>query len=128
MPVTGSSARVSTTRLGTPVGPPPLISAQPVAAPWLTSMVCQTWPTFRPPMVTHTSFGLAGLIAIPLIHPAAPARNVGAPGERVKPGNGGRFPVIATQSVSAGPAPEFPLRDTTPYRLPVRMGPITPIG
>src|SRR3989442_938181 len=128
MPVAGSSAMVSTTWLGTPVGPAPLMSVQLVPAPTLTSMVCQTWPTFTPPMVTHTSLGLAGLIATPLIQPAAPARNVGAPGERVKPGNAGRFPVMATQSVRAGTAPEFPLRDRTPYRLLVRTGPITPVG
>src|SRR2546425_10334759 len=127
MPVAGSSAMVSTTWLGTPVGPAPLISIQLVPAPTLTSMVCQTWPTFTPPMVTHTSLGLAGLIAMPLIQPAGPARNVG-PAELVKPGNAGRFPVMATQSVRAGTAPEFPLRDRTPYRLPVRMGPITPVG
>src|SRR2546425_2437228 len=128
MPVAGSRAMVSTTWLGTPVAPAPLISVQLVPTPTLTSMVCQTWPTFTPPMVTHTSLGLAGLIAIPLIQPAGPARNVGAPAELVKPGNAGRFPVMATQSVRAGTAPEFPLRDRTPYRLLVRTGPITPVG
>src|SRR2546422_6282197 len=60
---TGSTAIPLTPASGTPLAPDPLMSLQ--TAPPL--VVCQTCPTFTPPIAAHASLVLAGLKAIPPI-------------------------------------------------------------
>src|SRR5712692_2870563 len=45
----------------------PLLMSVHVVGVLPAFIVCQTWPTLTPPMVTHASAGFAGLNATPVI-------------------------------------------------------------